>query len=137
MAVTPAREPVPEPTSRSAGAWPWVVVLVVAITGLAATLLTGRQAEDEKRDHERNVAVQAAVLVDGTTESSVAAVAGAGGIVTPEGAVELDTFRSYSREVVAISPINVLAFEPVITPDERAAFEQRSRREDEKSCSRP
>jgi serine phosphatase RsbU (regulator of sigma subunit) len=101
------------------------VVLVVAITGLAATLLTGRQAEDEKRDHERNVAVQAAVLVDGTTESSVAAVAGAGGIVTPEGAVELDTFRSYSREVVAISPINVLAFEPVITHDERAAFEQR------------
>ena len=64
------------------------------------------------------------MLVDGTAESSVAAVAGAGGLVTADGAVELDSFRTYAREVVAISPINALAFEPVITADERAAFEE-------------
>ena len=38
---------------------------------------------------------------------------------------EPDSFGAYAREVVAISPINVLAYEPVITADERATFEER------------
>ena len=124
MVLTEARPAAPEAASPGTGAWRWIVLTLVVVIGLGATFITGQQAEDEARERQRSLAVQAAVLVDGTAESSVAAVAGAGGLVTADGAVELDSFGTYAREVVAISPINVLAFEPVITADERAAFEE-------------
>ena len=78
------------------GAWRWTILAVVVVAGLATTLITGRQAEDEARERQRSLAVETAVLVEGTAESSVASVAGAGGLVLPDGRVEQDSFGTYA-----------------------------------------
>lgn len=107
------------------GPWRAVVLAVVALTGTGATVATWNQAQHDADDRQRALATEVAGLVEGTADSSVAAVAGAGGLVSMQGDINLDAFRTYAREVVDLSPIETLAYVPVVSDDDRARFEAR------------
>ena len=116
--------PAPDPAGPGMGAWRWTILAVVVVAGLATTIITGRQAEDEARERQRSLGVETSVLVEGTAASSIAAVAGAGGLVQPDGRVEQQSFNAYARDIVATSPIETLALVSVITPNERPLYER-------------
>ena len=116
--------PSPDPATPGMGIWRWMLLTVVVVAGLATTIITGRQAEDEAGDRERALAVEMGVLVDGTAESTIAAVAGAGGLVQPDGRVQQQSFKTYASDIVATSPLESLALVTVITDDERAFYQR-------------
>jgi GAF domain-containing protein len=103
--------------------WRRLIVAAVALTGLGAVAVVEQQAQGDADDRQDVLAAEAAVLVEGTGTTSVVAMAGGGGIVSPEGAVDLDSFMAYAREVVDASPLEALALEPVVPLETRAAFE--------------
>ncbi len=124
MAVTTdGAKPARDTDTPGLRAWRRSVLTVVALTGVVATVVTWRQADDEARDRERVLATEASLVVEGTAESTIAAIAGAGGLVSSSGHVDVDSFQAYAREVVDLSPLDVLGFEPKVTPTERAEFE--------------
>jgi serine phosphatase RsbU (regulator of sigma subunit)/CHASE1-domain containing sensor protein len=104
--------------------WRLLTIAVVAIAGIGAVVLVQRQSTDEARREQEALATEVAVIVEGTAVSSVSALAGAGGLATPSEGVDLDSFRAFAREVVDVTPLDALAFEPVVLDDERAAFEE-------------
>ncbi|MEO7571350.1 MAG: hypothetical protein ABIX10_02845, partial [Acidimicrobiales bacterium] len=100
-----------------------LAVGVVLLAGIGATTIAWTQADDDAREREETLAAEIDLLVEATTDSSVAAVAGAGGLVSPEGEVDLGEFESYGRQVIDLSPLESLAYVPVVTAADRAAFE--------------
>ena len=103
--------------------WPRVVLAIVAVAGLAAVVAAERQAEHDADEREEALAAQAAMLIEGSGTASVTALAGAGGLVSTRGEVDLDSFATYAREVVDVSPIQALGFEPVVQHEDRVDFE--------------
>src|SRR5436190_12051299 len=108
------------------GMTPWrrAVIVAVALAWVAALVVVERQARDEADSKQEVLATQAAVLIDGTATSSLTAMAGAGGLVNKRGNVDLGSFQTYAQEVVDVSPITTLGFEPVVAHADRAAFEE-------------
>ena len=110
---------------RGLGAWRLSVLSIVALTGIVATLVSRDQAEDEARERQRVLATEIGVLVQGTAESTVSVIVGGGGLVSPGGRVDLESFRAYAKDLVDLSPLESLGYEPLVTDDERAVFEER------------
>lgn len=100
-----------------------LVLSVVLLAGIGATAIAWVRAGDEARRREESLSVEIGLLVEATADSSVAAVAGAGGLVSSRGKVDLDDFDAYARQVVDLSPLESLAYAPVVVASERAAFE--------------
>lgn len=111
--------------ARGLGAWRLLVLSVVALMGIVATLVSRQQAEDEARERQRVLATEIGVLVQGTAESTVSVIAGGGGLVSPGGRVDLESFRAYAKDLVDLSPLESLGYEPLVTDEERADFEER------------
>ncbi len=99
------------------------VLAFVLVAGIGATVLTWSRANDEDKRREQIFATEIGLLVGSTADSSVAAVAGAGGLVSPDGEVDLAQFEAYSNEVIALSPLESLAYAPVVAEADRRAFE--------------
>ena len=125
VVLTEARPAAPEAASPGTGAWRWIVLTLVVVIGLGATLITGQQAEDDARDRQRSLAVRGrrARRRDGGELRGGGRRRRRAG-APPTARSSWTASGTYAREIVAISPINVLAFEPVITAEERAAFEE-------------
>jgi serine phosphatase RsbU (regulator of sigma subunit) len=104
---------------------PWRTALlgVVLVTGAGATLTSWNQSEDDADGRQRALTTEVAVLVEGTADATVAAVAGGSGLVSREGTIDRDAFGTYAREVVDVSPVESLAFVAVVSGDGRAEFE--------------
>jgi len=102
-----------------------LVLAVVVMAGIGATVATWAQAQQDARDRQQTLAVEIGMLVEGIADSSVAAVAGAGGLVSERGEVDLHAFETYGLELIGLSPLESLSYEPVVTSTNRADFEAR------------
>lgn len=105
---------------------PWRIALlaVVLVTGAGATLTSWNQAESDAEGRQVALTTEVAVLVEGTADATVAAVAGGSGLVSTLGVVDSESFGAYAREVVDVSPVEILAYVPVVTGADRAQFEE-------------
>ncbi|MFL6206072.1 MAG: CHASE domain-containing protein, partial [Acidimicrobiales bacterium] len=103
--------------------WSMMVLAIVAVTGLAAIAVAERQAEDDASARQRALTTEASMLVESTGRASVTALAGAGGLVSETGTVDLDSFGTFADEVAAASPIQALGLEPVTPLEDRPELE--------------
>ena len=124
MALAAGRRPPDAAIAPGLGVWRLSVLVVVVLTGLVATLVSREQADDEARERQRILATEVGVLVEGTAESTVSVIAGGGGLVSSQGQVDLESFEAYARDVVELSPIESLGYEPLVTDEDRADFEE-------------
>lgn len=103
--------------------WRRLVLAVFAVVAVSATVVAEREAAANADDRQVALATEAAVVIEGSTSASASALAGAGGLVDDDGTVELGGFRTYAREVVEVSPIDVVALVSVVPHADRAGFE--------------
>jgi serine phosphatase RsbU (regulator of sigma subunit) len=105
---------------------PWRIALlvVVLVTGAGACLTSWNQAESDAAGRQVALTTEVAVLVEGTADATVAAVAGGSGLVSMQGSVDPIAFATYAREVVDVTPVETLAYVPVVTAADRARFEE-------------
>jgi GAF domain-containing protein len=112
----------PERRFRRVRLIPLVAVLLV---GIAATVLVWRRADDDVARRDLAVAHQATDRLTNLVSSIQAGLAGADGVVEPDGTVDLEAFRAYATGVVAATALDALGYEPLVTEAERPAFEAR------------
>lgn len=105
--------------------WPRIAAaLVVAVVGCTAAWAVDGAAARAVDRQEQLVATQTADLVAATIGQVVAAVGGVPGLADQRGVVDEAAFAAFATGVSESSPIQVLAFVPVVPADERAGFEE-------------
>jgi CHASE1-domain containing sensor protein len=115
------RAAVPPPATRT---WPRALAIVaVVLVGLGAAWATQRDAEHEAQEREELVAQQTANLAVATMQRVLAGVSGVSGLVDASGQVDQARFDAYVGGMLDESPIQTLAYAPIVTADQRAAFE--------------
>lgn len=112
----------PLPTRRFQRARIGLVLLVIALGAIATWAAYGR-SEAELARKDRVVARQATDLIDAIMTSTEAGLGGAGGVIEPDGTVDVEAFDAYGNGVVAATTLNALAYEAVVPEADRAAFE--------------
>ncbi len=112
---------VPPPATRT---WPRVLaILAVVVVGLGAAWLTQRGAEQEADEREELVAQQTSNLAVTTVQRLLAGVSGVSGLSDASGDVDQARFDAYVAGMLDESPLQTLAYAPIVTADERVAFE--------------
>ena len=101
----------------------WLLVLLVLGVGGGSAVAAWRTADDAAMTEDVTVAEEAKDLVERTVDLAQLGLAGAGAIVPPSGAIDITTFEAYAGDVVASSPLEALAYEPIVPEAARAAFE--------------
>jgi serine phosphatase RsbU (regulator of sigma subunit)/CHASE1-domain containing sensor protein len=112
----------PPPRVARTGLWVAAVV-VVLIVGVTAAAATRRDAQADAERHEALLADQTGNLAVSTMQQLLAAVGGVSGLPDPSGTIAREAFDSYVEGVVAASPLQTLAYAPVVTAAERSAVE--------------
>ena len=110
-------------TGRRALVW-----LVVAGLLAATAIVTARAVRVEDReaaDENQALARQAATLAEQDVELLAAGVRGGEAVLKPSGEVDPDRFELFAADVLRRSPFPALAFERLVTADEREAVEAR------------
>ncbi|HET6952598.1 MAG TPA: SpoIIE family protein phosphatase [Acidimicrobiales bacterium] len=116
--------PPPSPTPPAARTRLWILaVLAVLVLGAAAATATRRDAEDDAAEREALLADQTGNLAVSTMHQLLAAVGGASGLADASGVVDRAAFDAFASGVVAASPLQTLAYAPVVTHAERPAVE--------------
>jgi CHASE1-domain containing sensor protein/transcriptional regulator with GAF, ATPase, and Fis domain len=113
-----------DPAVPGIGLSRWSIIAIVIVAGVATTLIIGRQEGAEARERQQTLAIEAGVLVDATAERTATAIAGAGGLVQPNGRVERQSFLAYGRDLVETSTVESIGLIAVITSAQRPAFER-------------
>jgi CHASE1-domain containing sensor protein len=104
----------------------WVriaLIGLVVVTGVAFTAVEWHQGNEAAKRDDMAVGRRAVDLVQGTAASTQAGLAGATGLVQPDGHVDIQNFVSYGLQVTSNSTLTALAYEPVVTEAGRRAFE--------------
>jgi serine phosphatase RsbU (regulator of sigma subunit)/CHASE1-domain containing sensor protein len=95
----------------------------VVVLGLVATLVAWHRSDTDVARRDAAAARHASDLVSDLVASTQAGLAGVGGIVDPDGGVDLDAFRAYTRGLISATSMESLAYVPVVPEADRAAFE--------------
>jgi GAF domain-containing protein/CHASE1-domain containing sensor protein len=104
--------------------WPRALAIVaVVVVGLGAAWASQQDAEREARERQDLVAQQTASLAVTTAQRLLAGVSGVSGLSDASGHVDQARFDAYVAGMLDESPIQTLAYAPIVTADERAAFE--------------
>ncbi len=112
---------VPPPATRT---WPRALAIVaVVVVGLGAAWATQQDAEQEADKREELVTQQTANLAVATVQRLLASVSGVSGLSDGSGQVDQARFDAYVSGMLDESPIQTLAYAPVVGADQRAAFE--------------
>jgi CHASE1-domain containing sensor protein/GAF domain-containing protein len=125
MSIEPAQAAAElvSPPSRLAARVRTAVVALLVVIGMLATVLAwwGGNAEAQRNDDE--VAAQAQAEIQRTAQVVSAGLSGISAAVRADGTVDDLSFSAYVREALAASSLSALAYEPVVTEADRAAFE--------------
>jgi serine phosphatase RsbU (regulator of sigma subunit)/CHASE1-domain containing sensor protein len=100
-----------------------LIVASVLVLGLVASLLAWHRSDTDVDRRDAAAARHAVDMVTDLVASTEAGLSGVGGILEPDGSVDLEAFQSYGGGVVAATPLEALAYEPVVAEADRAAFE--------------
>jgi CHASE1-domain containing sensor protein len=100
-----------------------VAVLAVVVVGVGAAVATRRDAVDEAQLREQLVAQQTANLTATTVQELLAATGGVSGLPDASGAVRRSAFDAFVAGALAESPLESLAYAPVVSDAQRARFE--------------
>ncbi|MEO7398371.1 MAG: CHASE domain-containing protein, partial [Ilumatobacteraceae bacterium] len=100
------------------------VVLAILVVGFGATVMLYREAQAESRHDERDLALRASRVLEESSNSLAAALAGASSIVGPSGEVEPLIFETYASGAVESTDIAMLAYVPLVPAEQRSAFER-------------
>ncbi|HKE76708.1 MAG TPA: SpoIIE family protein phosphatase, partial [Acidimicrobiales bacterium] len=110
---------------RAPWVWPRILaVIAVVAVGMGAAWVTRHDAENEARVREELVAQQTAGLAATTVQELLAATSGVSGLPDADGHVRRSSFNAYVEGALAASPLESLAFAPVVTDAERASLER-------------
>lgn len=102
-------------------------LLVLGSVTLALVLtIEGRRAADRQ---ERALARQVTARLNTALGETIAGLRSAGGIVAPNGEVFRDSFVAYAGGILEQRGVLAIALEEVVDADQRARFENRTRRE--------
>jgi GAF domain-containing protein/CHASE1-domain containing sensor protein len=125
-AVPDAPPPVPSAATAPGllRVWPRVAAVVaVVMVGLVAAWVTWRDAHDDADRREQLVAEQTASLTTSTVQQVLAAISGVSGLPAADGRVDRAGFDAYVWGVLAESPLQTLAYAPVVPAADRPAVE--------------
>ncbi len=110
------------PRVERTGLWVAAVVAVLVL-GVTAAAATRRDAQEDAERREALLADQTGNLAVSTIRQLLAAVGGVSGLPDASGRISREAFDSYVEGVVAASPLQTLAFAPVVPAADRAAVE--------------
>ena len=97
----------------------------VAAVVIVAVLVAAAVARSGARDREGRSMASAAATTARTVGDMLSGLAGAAGIVSPDGTVPLSAFQAFADGVTASTPLSAVALVDVVPAAERAAYEQR------------
>ncbi len=104
-----------------------MVLLIVVATMIVWTVLRDREHDSARRDAQE--AVEAAVArLDTGYQSTGAMLASAAALVGADGQIDRERLETFAELLIAGSPVNAVTYGPVVTREERAAFEARTGR---------
>lgn len=111
---------------RRAQTWLFSLALVALVLGTAAGVVLARQrAVDAVQDRARRAAGSGAALLEIELREVAAGLSGAGAIVGPDGALDVEVFRAYAGDPLAGDEARELSLIAMVPRAERAAFEER------------
>jgi serine phosphatase RsbU (regulator of sigma subunit)/CHASE1-domain containing sensor protein len=119
----------PGPSARPAAPaplrlWPRAAaVVLVLLVGGAGALAVADDARRDATQREELLADQTGNLAMATVQQLVAAISGVSGLSDPSGVVDRQAFEAYALGAVEASPLESLAFAPVVAGPDRASFE--------------
>jgi len=99
------------------------LLLLVVAAGLTAAVLSWRRGNEEARERERDLTTTASDVVDTRVREVLASLAGAGGLVAENGTVARANFETFAVGVLGRSPLEALAYAPVVDDAARASYE--------------
>ncbi len=100
----------------------------VVLAGVGGAWLVEQRNEEEVRTERAVVARQARGALTSMAGTALAALSGANGITSDDGTVDQQSLDAFGAGVFAQSTLVALAYEPVVTNDQRATFEARTGR---------
>jgi serine phosphatase RsbU (regulator of sigma subunit)/CHASE1-domain containing sensor protein len=101
------------------------IAVAVVAGGIVTTVFAWQRGDDDVRHTDETAARLAVDVVDDIVESVQSGLAGAAGVVEPDGTVDLDAFRRYASGIVDGTALEALAYVPVVPAAERPAVEAR------------
>lgn len=112
----------PPPRVARTGLRVAAVVAVLAV-GVTVAVATRRDAQEDAERREALLADQTGNLAVSTMQQLLAGVGGVSGLPDASGRITREAFDSYVEGVVAASPLQTLAYAPVVPAADRAAVE--------------